>query len=173
MIFLGGVVAGAAPLQRLPQPYRPAAQERSIDNESVVAADWARTRLGLDNRMAADRTLTTIFGSYGVQRMLNNLSDQISISGIFLNVDIIPEDWNLIQTTQLQYLVVDKRISQVLPTLGYYFESWEQLDVPFAQPVNLSVLEKFDHYPSISRIYDSGDLVIYDLKGILDAPQTP
>ena len=173
IIFLGGVVAGQAPLQRLPQPYRPAAQERSIDNESVMAADWARARLGVNNRMAGDRTLTTIFGSYGVQRMINNLSDQVSISGLFLNVDILPDDQQLIQTTQLQYIVIDKRIAQVRPTLGFYFEDWEQLEVPFAQPVNLAVLEKFDFYPSISRIYDSGDIVLYDLKGILDASQTP
>lgn len=173
IIFLGGVVAGSAPLQRLPQRYRPAAQERSIDNESVVAADWARAKLGVNNRMAADRTLTTLFGSYGVQRMVNNLSDQVSISGLFLNIDIGPEETDLIKTSQLQYIVIDQRIAQGLPTLGFYFESWEQLEVAFAQPVNLSVLEKFDFYPSINRIYDSGDIVIYDLKGILNASQTP
>jgi hypothetical protein len=170
IIFLGGVVAGSAPLQRLPQSYRPAAQERSIDNESVMATDWARAKLGANNRMAADRTLTTLFGSYGVQRMINNLSDQVSISGIFLNVEVGSEEINFIKTTQLQYIVIDKRIAQALPTLGFYFEDWEQSEVPFAQPVNASVLEKFDFYPSITRLYDSGDIVIYDLKGMLDAP---
>jgi hypothetical protein len=173
IIFVGGIVAGSAPLARLPQPYRPAAQERSIDHESLMAADWARARLGADNRMAADRTLTTVFGSYGAQRMINNLSDQVSISGIFLNWDLSSDNEKLIQATQLRYLVVEKRITQVLPTLGFYFEDWEQAEVPFAQPVNRSVLEKFDYYSSISRVYDSGDIVIYDLKGILDAPQIP
>jgi hypothetical protein len=173
IIFLGGVVAGSAPLQRLPQPYRPAAQELSIDNESVMAADWSRSRLGENNRMAADRTLTTLFGSYGIQRMVNNLSDQVSISGIFLNVNVGSDAIDLIKTTRLQYIVVDKRITQVLPTLGFYFESWEQLEVLFAQPVNITVLEKFDFDPSIGRIYDSGDIIIYDLKGILDASQAP
>jgi hypothetical protein len=173
IIILGGVVAGSSPLTRLPQPYRPAAQDRSIENESVTAADWARARLGANNRMAADRTLTTLFGSYGAQRMINELSDKVSISGIFLNVDLIPQDQTLIQTTRLRYLVIDKRITQVLPTLGFYFEDWEQLEVMFAQPVNLAVLEKFDFYPAISRIYDSGDIVIFDLKGMLDATQIP
>jgi len=173
IIFLGGVVAGSAPGTRLPQPYRPAAQERSIDNEAVMAADWARARLGVNNRMAADRILTTLFGSYGVQRMVNNLSDQVSISGLFLNVDIGPEETNLIKTTQLQYIVIDNRITQVRPILGFYFEDWEQLEVSYAQPVNLSVLEKFDFYPSINRIYDSGDIVIYDVKRIPDAIQAP
>lgn len=173
VIFLGGVVAGSAPGQRLPQPYRPAAQDRSIDNQSVVAADWARVRLGENNRMAADRTLTTLFGSYGVQRMVNNLSDRVSISGIFLDVNLGQQAINLIKVADLEYIVVDKRIARVLPTLGFYFESWEQLEVLFAQPVNLAVLEKFDFDPSISRIYDSGDITIYDLKRILDAPQTP
>ena len=173
IIFLGGVVAGSSPVTRLPRPYRPAAQDRSIDYESITAAGWARAKLGEDNRMAADRTLTTLFGSYGAQRMVNELSDRVSISGIFLNVDIIPNDRKLIQTTRLEYIVVDQRIAQVRPTLGFYFESWEQLEVAFAQPVNLSVLEKFDFYPAISRMYDSGDIVIYDLKGVLDDPQVP
>lgn len=170
VIFLGGVVAGSPPGSRLPQPYRPAAEDRSIDNQSVLAADWARARLGSNNRMAADRTLTTLFGSYGTQRMVVELSDQVSISGIFLNIDIGPEEYDRIKSTRLQYVVVDKRIAQVQPTLGFYFEDWEQLVVLFAQPVNATVLEKFDFYPSISRIYDSGDIAIYDLKGILDAP---
>ena len=173
VIFLGGVVAGSPPEARLPQPYRPAAEERSIDNESIMSADWARARLGANNRMAADRTLTTLYGSYGAQRMIVNLSDNVSVSGIFLNVDIGAEEQNIIETTQLRYVVVDNRITQVLPVLGFYFEEWEQMIVSFAQPVNLSVLEKFDYYPSISRIYDSGDIVLYDLKGILNASQIP
>ena len=93
--------------------------------------------------------------------------------GLFLNVDIIPDHSKLIQTTQLRYIVIDKRIAEVRPTLGFYFENWEQLEVAFAQPVNVAVLEKFDYYPTISRIYDSGDIIIYDLKGMLDAPQVP
>lgn len=168
--FLGGVVAGASPDARLPQPYRAAAGERSIDNEGAMSAEWVRTVLGSNNRMAADRTLTNMMGSYGGQRMIVNLYDHVSISGIFVNYNLTPSHRKLITEMNIQYLVVDTRISKELSTLGYYFESWEQTMFSFEPPVNLFALEKFDYVPEISRIYDSGDIVVYDVGGVKYAP---
>ncbi len=169
LAFLGGVVAGVSPDSRLPQPYRAAAGERSIDNEGVMAAEWARTVLGPNNRMASDRTMTTLLGSYGDQRMVVDLSDHVSISGIFVGYDLTPSNRDVIADARIRYLAVDTRITKELSTLGYYFESWEQTMFLFAPPPNVFALEKFDYIPGISRIYDSGDIHIYDVGGAADA----
>lgn len=168
--FLGGVVAGASPDARLPQPYRAAASERSVDNEGAMAAEWARTVLGSNNRMAADRTITNLMGSYGDQRMIVDLYDHVSISGIFVNYNFTPSHRKIIKEMKIQYLVVDIRITKELSTIGYYFESWEQTMFPFVPPINLFALEKFDYIPDISRVYDSGDIHVYDVGGISYAP---
>jgi hypothetical protein len=164
--FLGGVVAGASPSTRLPQPYRAAAGEQSIDKEGTMTAEWARTILGSNNRMAADRTLTNVMGSYGDQYMIVNLNDHVSVSGIFLSYSLTPSHRMIISQTKIHYLVTDMRITTDLSSLGYYFESWEQLVYSFVPPVNPAVLEKFNYMPEVSRVYDSGDIAIYDVGGI-------
>lgn len=168
--FMGGVVAGQSPDARLPQPYRAAAGARSIENQGILTADWARTVLGANNRMAGDRTMTNLLGSYGAQRMVAELNDKVSISGIFVDYNLTPSSRQIIKDVDIRYLVVDTRITQAVSTLGYYFESWEQLIFPFAPPINPFALEKFDYIPGISRIYDSGDIYLYDVGGIKNAP---
>lgn len=166
VIVVGGVIAGVSPGARVDQPYLPAAGSRSVDHESVMTGEWARSVLGPNSRMAADRTLTQVLGSYGVQRMITDLSDRISISGLFLRFELTPHEYDLIRQASIRYLVVDKRIATVLSTYAYYFESWEQTIVAYVPPVSLAVLEKFDHIAGLSRIYDSGNIVIYDLGAL-------
>jgi hypothetical protein len=168
--FMGGVVAGASPDARLPQPYRPAAGARSIENQGVMAAEWARNVLGPNNRMAGDRTMTNLMGSYGAQRMIAELNDHVSISGIFVDFNLRPSHRKIITDVAIHYLIVDTRITRELSTLGYYFESWEQTMFQFEPPINQFALKKFDYVPDISRIFDSGDIYIYDVEGVIYAP---
>ncbi|MBI3739650.1 MAG: hypothetical protein HY258_11435 [Chloroflexi bacterium] len=170
LIFVGGVVAGSSPQTRLPSPYLPAAESRSIDEEATMAAEWSRKILGPNNRMVGDRTMTTLMGAYGTQRMVLNLSDDVSISGLFLRYKVTDSDREIIKKAQIRYLVIDRRISTVLPILGYYFEKWEQLIVQYVPPVNISALEKYDTTKDVSTIYDSGNVVIYDIGALGNAP---
>jgi hypothetical protein len=168
VIFIGGVIAGSPVDTRLAQSYRPAAEERSVDNQGVITAEWVRSVLRPGNHMAADRIDTQLMGSYGAQRVIGSLSDHVSISGIFLRYYLTPEEYDIINKTQIRYILIDRRITTALSTLGIYYESWEHSLVFFTPPPNISVLEKFNHIPGVSRIYDSGDIVIYDIKPLLN-----
>ena len=170
IIFAGGIAAGSSPQTRLPSPYRPAAEELSIDRENIAAAQWAQAVLGPNNRMAGDRTETILMGAYGTQRMITSSSDNVSISGLFLDDTVTPSDQLIISEARIRYLVIDFRISTVLPILGYYFESWEQLITPYVPPINNLVLEKYDHVRGASRVFDSGDIVLYDVGALQNAP---
>ncbi len=56
IIFIGGWVTGTSPLwDRLPGPYLAYADQRSIQPESVTAAEWARSYLGPDQRLISDQ----------------------------------------------------------------------------------------------------------------------
>ena len=168
IIFLGGIVAGSSPQTRLPQPYLPAAESRSIDHQGVMAAAWARDVLGPDNRMVGDRIQTNLMGAYGTQRMIVNLNDQVSVSGLFLRPELSKEDRSLISDMRIRYLVIDRRIAGALPILGYYIEKWEQLIFQYTPPIDIAVLDKYNRIPGVSRIFDSGDIVIYDLGAIIE-----
>ena len=62
---------------------------------------------------------------------------------------------------QIQYVLADNRLSQSLPACGSYFPGQTTTDT---QKLPLIDLTKFNS-PGIPRIFDDGNIVIYDLQG--------
>lgn len=170
VIFCGGIIAGWSPWARMPWPYRVGADTRSIEPQGLAAAAWVSSYLGPDNRIAADRINTTLMGTYGQQRMITNLIDHVSISGIFLASHIGPNELEALRNGRIRYIVVDRRISAGLPLDGHYYEEWEKMIVPYSGPISLSSLEKFDTMPSVGQVFDSGDIKLYDVGALAHEP---
>jgi hypothetical protein len=170
VIFAGGVIAGWSPWARMPWPYMVAADTRSVEPQGLAAAEWARDYLGPNNRIAADRINMTLLGTYGEQRLITHLIDKVSISGIFLATRIGPNEQAALRDGRIRYIVVDQRSTRARPLDGHYYESWEQMVVPFKAPVNPAVLNKFAFMPQIDRLFDSGDLQFYDVGAIWHEP---
>ena len=63
----------------------------------------------------------------------------------------------------LQLLLVDLRLSTAPPELGFYFEPWQQQQ---GKPLSGEELLKFNDIQGITRIYDNGWIVIYDVRGL-------
>ncbi len=163
VLFCGGIIAGWSPWARMPWPYRVGADTRSIEPQGLTAAHWAAANLGPNNRMAADRINMTLMGTYGEQRMITDLIDKVSISGIFLAPQIGPNEREALQKGDIRYLVVDLRISQGTPLDGHYYETWEKMIVSYSGPVNRASLAKFEDMPLVGQVFDSGDLKIFDV----------
>jgi hypothetical protein len=166
VIICAGIIGGSNPATRLPGAYLVEADGRSIDSYGVSAADWAKTILGPDNRMAGDREQSLIMGSLGQQTMVFGGSNGNNISPIFLKPTLGASEIQTIRTLQIRYLVIDQRISQGTPLYGYYFENWEQQVVPTKIPIDPRLLEKFDYIANVSRIFDNGNVRIYDIGGL-------
>jgi hypothetical protein len=120
--------------------------------------------------MAADRINMTLMGTYGEQRMITDLIDQVSISGIFLAPHLGPNEREALRKGRIRYVVVDRRISTALPLDGHYYEGWEKMVVLYTEPISLSVLEKFDFMPYVSQVFDSGDIKLYDVGALAREP---
>lgn len=166
VLFCSGIIGGWSPWARMPWPYMVGADTRSIEPQGLAAAAWASEFLGPDNRFAADRINMTLLGTYGEQRLITDLIDKVSISGIFLAPRLGPYELEAIQKGRIRYLAVDGRISTALPLDGHYYESWEKLIVPYSGPIDLAVLRKFDTIKHVNRIFDSGDLTFYDIGAL-------
>ena len=69
-----------------------------------------------------------------------------------------------VQALDIQYALVDRRLSEQLPASGEYFPVDPNAGT-YTHPLPLADLTKFNHVPGVARIYDSGNIVIYDLKG--------
>jgi hypothetical protein len=167
IIFLGGVTVGwPPPWARMPGPYLPAADSRSIEREGLAAAAWTRALLGPDNRLIADRTNRLLMGAYGEQRPVTGYADKVQISQVFLAPTLGPAERQIMRAGRVRYVLIDRRLSDGLPSAGVYFERGEVPGNLHTAPIDPAALTKFDTLAGVSRLFDSGNIVIYDVAGL-------
>jgi hypothetical protein len=80
-------------------------------------------------------------------------------------------DWSLTDTVvarqlAINYLVVDLRTSRYRPPDGTVFNEASACQAPLAR----ADLAKFDAVPGITRVYDSGTIIVYRLSEAGYAP---
>ncbi len=164
IIFLGQVVLGSEPAwASFPGPYLVAADQRSIEPEGITAAKWARIHLGSGNRVAADRINTLLMATYGYQQAFTSVGGPLPVEPIFVARSLNAGVMSIMRTDRIQYVVVDQRLSTSLPWVGTYFDDSPTKN-PVTKPLSLTVLTKFDHVQYVNRVFDSGDIVIYDVR---------
>ncbi len=170
VIFVGGIVLGWPQSWRLPGPYLVASQTRSVDAQSMGAVQWARAYLGPHNRVVTDWANSFLMGSFGYQEVVTGVNDKMSVAPVFFSAAVGPAEQAILQRAQVRYIVVDRRLNKGLPVAGWYIEYGEPGTYHHDKPMDLAVLEKFDHMDRVSRSFDSGDIVIYDVGELTGAP---
>ncbi len=169
VVFLGGVILEGGPAwSNLPGPYLVVADTRSVEPEGIQAASWALSRLGPDNRVATDRINQILMSTFGDQRVETALNDNVDISPVFFSSQFGPQEVAILRQARIRYLVVDLRLSTALPLEGYYFEENEPGFLQLISPISRNALTKFNVIPQINRVFDSGDIVIYDVGALVD-----
>ena len=159
VLVLNGMVNGWPPYwERLPGPFQVAGVERSVAPEQIASADWALAALGPGNRFATDEGDLPVLGSYGDQ---NPVSDD---GFLYTSPRFTQAAAQQVQAQSIQYVLVDRRLSEMLPASGQYFPVDPNVG-RYTRPLPRAGLTKFSHVPGVARIYDSGNIVIYDLQG--------
>jgi len=168
VVLLGGVILDLGPgYISLSGPYMVGAGGRSIEPEGINAALWASAYLGPGNRVGTDRINQMLMSTYGEQRIVTELDDQIDISPVFYSPQFDVADKGLLHAGKVQYLVVDMRLSTAVPASGFYFVSDEPGANHITAPISREALTKFTNVPQIDRLFDSGNIVIYDTGAFL------
>ena len=159
VLVLNGLVNGWPPYwERLPGRYQAAGAERSVGPEQVASANWALAALGPGNRFATDEGDLPVLGGYGNQVIVDDDDD------LFISARVTAAAENLVQAQSIGYVLVDRRLSEMLPASGQYFPLDPNAG-KYTHPLPLTDLTKFNRVPGVARIYDSGDIVVYDLQG--------
>jgi hypothetical protein len=166
VVFLGGLVVGWQPAQQLPGPYLAGADGRSVDPVGVCAAQWSGGHLGTGNRVVADVTNRNLLGSYGQQDPVTYYNSGVATAPLVLSPTFDDGDLAIVRDGHVRYVVVDRRLSTARPLIGLYFEDGEPATLPSGAPIPVSWLDKFDAIPGVSRVYDNGEIRIYDLGGL-------
>ena len=111
-----------------------------------------------------------MLGSYGQQYPVSVSNSHIDASELYFAPDLGDFQRAIIQQAGIRYMVVDWRLTQGLPVAGFYFEHQEQDAYQHETPLDPALLQKFDSTIGASRVFDSGDVTIYDMQGVTNAP---
>jgi hypothetical protein len=161
-LLFDGLANGWPPYwERLPGPHQVAGFERSVGPEEIATANWTLSELGPGNRIAADSGIYPVLAGYGDQNPLQ------SVAYLYTSPAFTALVTKRVRVQDVQYVLVDWRLSTSLPASGSYFPGGPASS---NHPIPLADLEKFGDLPGVARIYDSGDIVIYDLQGLKYGP---
>jgi hypothetical protein len=159
LMSVDGVVNSWPPSwERLPGPYQVGGVERSVGPEEVAVGDWLLAGLGPGNRIASDFGNDPMVGTYGYQNPI------LGVSFLYLTPTYSPAVQREVYQQQIHYALVDLRLTRQLPASGEYF-ALDPYSGTYTRPLPLVDMTKFNSIPGVARVFDSGDIVIYDLYG--------
>jgi hypothetical protein len=159
LMSVDGVVNSWPPSwERLPGPYQVGGVERSVGPEEIAVGNWLLAGLGSGNRIASDFGNDPMVGTYGYQNPV--LGD----SFLYLSKAYSPAIEREVFLQQIHYALVDLRLTKQLPASGEYF-ALDPYSGTYTRPLPLVDMTKFNNIPGVARVFDSGDIVIYDLYG--------
>jgi hypothetical protein len=162
--LMGGVIVGTARYARLPGDYLVVADESSIEPEGRLAASWAREELGTGNRIFTDRINGLLMGSIGLQDPQVGEILGRPVPYLFTAPTVDDDVRLIVSADDLDHLVIDRRTTTALPTVGFYFEREEPGAYEHRSPLDLAALLKYDLVCPVGRAFDSGNLVVYDTR---------
>lgn len=169
ILFLGGFILGAGSgLASLPGQYE-FGDPRGIGPEGIQAAIWAPSHIGSNKRIGTDLLNQVLMGTYGDEHVVTTSEDHVDVSPVFFSSSLNSEQRWILKKARVQYLVVDLRLAHSLPTTGFYFVQTEPGAYQHTSPIPLNSLTKFDTVPQIAKVFDSGNIVIYDTEGFINA----
>ena len=88
----------------------------------------------------------------------------ILISKVFITPDFGTGVKTTIRRGNIKYIVVDSRLSTGLPQVGFYYNTLEPKAMHYTVALDPADLTKFDGVQNVNRIYDSGNIIIYDVS---------
>ncbi|HXZ06329.1 MAG TPA: hypothetical protein VEH81_15960, partial [Ktedonobacteraceae bacterium] len=170
VICFGQLVLGSGqPWALLPGPYLVSADNRSIEPEGITAAKWANAYLKPGQYVASDRINTLLMATDGDEYVVTGTSANLPVQQVFTSLRFGAGVIGILQVDGIQYLVVDHRLSTSLPYVGTYF-NLTGASGQSAQEIQSAALTKFDSVQNVDRIFDSGNIVIYNVENITHPP---
>ncbi len=164
VLIEGGIVAGWSSDVTLAQTSTIAADGSTIQAPGFAVAAWAKSVLGPHRRFAADASNSRLLAAY---------ADEFAISGTNPDVRSVIrepklEGWHvrLLRRYGLRFVLVDRRRISEDELAGYFFAT-DATPSFWRDTFGGRAIHKFDRQPLVSRILDSGNIVIYDVGKVL------
>lgn len=157
ILVIGGVISTTSSSTRLAQPYRVSVRGTTVEPQAATAAQWASETLGPGNRIAAEGADGRFFLVDGRQHVF--VGTRPPIATILRTKPLYPWQVAVLRRYGIRYVVTDAQPSSKDISAGYYFFPGNN------SHSGLAVAARKFGRAGAEPIYDSGDVVIYDLKG--------
>jgi hypothetical protein len=161
IVLIGGAFVGWG-IGGLSPHYRVVADASSVEPMGIEASKWTRQWLGEDHNFAADRINQVLLATYGRQQVVTAEEVGVDVSTVLFSEKLGPEELNAIKVGELEYLLVDLRLTKALPVVGVYFSKAEAPLIHSVPPAPDALL-KFNSMNDIGRLFDNGFIIIYDV----------
>jgi hypothetical protein len=161
LMFCGAFIVSELPATRQPGPFLVGADARSVTAEGLEAARFAADNLPHDSRLLTDRANGTLLGSYGGLDPVLGSIHGIPVAHVLFGTQIDQADRMVIRDDEIDYILVDWRLTRELPILGFYLEPGEPHAFNRSRPLPRAALEKFTVENGFNRIYSNGPIVIF------------
>jgi hypothetical protein len=161
IIVLGGVTT--ASLDPIHGRYRVAADGQSVEPMGIETALWTKAWLGAGNRFTSDRSNRLLLAGYGRQDVRLRIVEGVETARVFTAEKPWLDEFYALTRSDIDFLLVDLRLSAAPPVLGFYFDPSEAWN---GKPLSAAALLKFNDVDGITRVYDNGFIVIYDVRGL-------
>lgn len=163
-VFVGGVIAGWPPNDRLPRPYAVSIGSQVVNPPGVFAAQWVKTFLGTGNHIAADGSNARLLLTYGQRNLATGDDSQIRQMLAASQVDQAVVD--TLKGHGIEYVIFDRRRISADHMVGTFFDRKSDVDDGTVTLYDTAVYRKFDSPSNVNRIFDGGNIVIYDVRGL-------
>jgi hypothetical protein len=166
VMLLGAFIVAELPTTRQPGPFLVGADARSVSAQGLAAARFADRHLPQNSRILADRPNGTLLGSYGGLDPVLGQIDGIPVARVLFRERFDRVDRKVIRDDEIDFVVVDQRLSRELPSLGFYLEPDEPGAFTRDEPIDAAALDKFRLDTELNRIYTNGPIAIYATSGV-------
>jgi hypothetical protein len=163
VLIVGGVISTTPSSTRLAQPYRVAVHGATLEPQAAAVAQWVADKLGSGNRVAAEAADGRFLLVDGRQHVFTGTRPPIS--RILSTKVLYPWQIADLKRYGIRYVVTDARQSSTDVSDGFYFFPGD------ASHSNLAVAGRKFLRAGAAPVYDSGDIVVYDLKGSALTPR--
>jgi hypothetical protein len=131
----------------------------AITDDLVSSAHWLETNSGRFHAVVGDAFSSVSFAVFGLQKT------DLWFTWLVFYTDDPSYAQTQIDRIGGEYVVVDLRDARYLPRYNFYFNYAEffepQLASSLGQIMPIEDLTKFENMPRLRRVYDNGDILLY------------
>lgn len=171
LLVVGGVMLGYGPdWQRVPGPYLPGAEQRSVDAETVAFARWAGRYLPDGARMTSDVTLNRVVPDFGPVVPVTQQAGNDNLTPLYIAPVVDDEVISLLQDNAVDFIAVDTRTIDRPSLSGSYYEAGTAFGPEASLPTRQMLL-KFAQVPG-ARVVLDGPITVFDVRALRGEPRT-